>query len=40
MNAPNKLSDHSALTVRLDLTPPTALTTSDPVTATTPQTLF
>jgi exodeoxyribonuclease-3 len=35
-----KLSDHSALTVRLCLTPPTTLSTSDPVAATAPQTLF
>jgi exodeoxyribonuclease-3 len=35
-----KLSDHSALTMLLALTPPQALPTSDPVTATEPQTLF
>ena len=36
----DKLSDHSALTPRLGFTPPTALRTSDPLTATAPQTLF
>ena len=35
-----KLSDHSALTVRLTLIPPETLATSDPVTATAPPTLF
>ena len=36
----DKLSDHSALTLCLGFTPPTALRTSDPLTATAPQTLF
>jgi exodeoxyribonuclease-3 len=35
-----KLSDHSALTMRFDLAPPEALPVSDPVTATEPPTLF
>jgi exodeoxyribonuclease III len=36
----DKLSDHSALTLHLDLAPPTALRISDPVTVTARQTLF
>lgn len=35
-----KLSDHSALTMRLTLPPPQALPVSNPVTTTEPQTLF
>lgn len=35
-----KLSDHSALTMRLAINPPQALPTSDPASATGPQTLF
>jgi exodeoxyribonuclease-3 len=35
-----KLSDHSALSVRIDLTPPRALPVTNPVTAVEPPTMF
>lgn len=35
-----KLSDHSALSVRIDLTPPQALPVTDPVTVMEPPTMF
>jgi exodeoxyribonuclease III len=36
----DKLSDHSALTLRLDLTPPETLPVGDPAAADEPPTLF